>query len=105
MLCYKSVSDWSDILERHNGECLVLAKKNFNSIRDTFITQHFLEFAMDCLYISVDVVCAKMLCYKRVSDWAWTLSRLVATEFLDAFFEDFHWLRAMVRGQEESEQS
>ncbi len=37
------------------------SKKNFSLIRDTFITQHFWEFAMHCLHTSVDFVCAKML--------------------------------------------
>ncbi len=44
------------------------SKENFRSIRDTFIAPHFLEFAMFCLNISVDLVCAKMLRYKSVSD-------------------------------------
>ncbi len=47
-----------------------ISETNFSSIRDTFTAHNFLEFAMFCLNISVDFVCAKMLCCKNVSDWA-----------------------------------
>ncbi len=43
------------------------SQKNISSIINSFITKHFLEFAMHCQYISVEFICAKMLCDKIVS--------------------------------------